>query len=75
MNNQSSNQGSGGVFIGLGILLIAMGTLFFVGQAVGLDLGRFGWPLFVIIPGLAATGAGLAAGGSTGERITPSGQP
>ena len=73
MTNQSNNQGLSGVFIGLGVLLIVMGVLFFVGQAVGFDLGPFGWPFFVIIPGLAVTGAGLAAGGPTGERITPLG--
>jgi hypothetical protein len=73
MNNQSSNQGLSGVFIGLGVLLIVVGALFFVGQAVGFDLGRFAWPFFVIIPGLAVTGAGLAIGGPSGERITPLG--
>src|SRR5829696_3997778 len=73
MNNQSSNQGLSGVFIGLGVLLIVMGVLFVVGQAAGFDLRRFGWPFFVIIPGLALSGVGLAAGGPTGERITPLG--
>jgi hypothetical protein len=73
MNNQSSNQGLGGIFIGLGVLLIVVGALFFVGQTVGIDLGRFGWPFFVIIPGLALSGVGLAVGGPTGERITPLG--
>jgi hypothetical protein len=73
MNSQSSNQGLSGVFIGLGVLLIVMGALFFFGQAVGFELGRFGWPFFVIIPGLALSGVGLAAGGSTGERVTPLG--
>ena len=73
MNNQSNNRGLSRVFIGLGVLLIVMGVLFFVGQAVGFDLGPFGWPFFVIIPGLALSGVGLAAGGPTGERITPLG--
>jgi hypothetical protein len=73
MNSQSSNQGLSGVFIGLGVLLIVLGALFFVGQAVGFDLGRFGWPFFVIIPGLALSGVGLAVGGPSGERITPLG--
>src|SRR5215211_7861750 len=50
-----------------------MGVLFFVRQAVGFDLGRFGWPFFVIIPGLAVSGVGLALGDPTGERITPLG--
>jgi hypothetical protein len=73
VNDQSSSQGLSGVFIGLGVLLIVLGALFFVGQAIGFDLGRFGWPFFVIVPGLAVSGAGLAVGGPTGERITPLG--
>lgn len=73
MNNQSNNQGLSGVFIGLGVLLIVLGALFFVGQAVGFDLGRVGWPFFVIIPGLAVSGVGLAVDDPTGERITPLG--
>jgi hypothetical protein len=47
-----------------------LGALFFVGQAAGFEPGRIGWPFFVIVPGLAVSGAGLAAGGTTGERIT-----
>jgi hypothetical protein len=73
MNDQGNNQGLSGVFIGLGVLLIVLGALFFAGQAAGFGLGRFEWPFFVIIPGLAVSGVGLAAGGTTGERITPLG--
>jgi hypothetical protein len=73
MNNQSNKQGLSGVFIGLGVLLMVLGALFLVVQAVGFDLGRFAWPFFVIVPGLAVFGAGLAAGGPTGERMTPIG--
>jgi hypothetical protein len=73
VTNQRNNRGSGGVFIGLGVLLIALGALFFVGQVVGFEVGRFGWPFFVIIPGVAVFGVGLAAGGVAGERITPLG--
>ena len=73
MNNESSNQGLSRVFMGLGVLLIVLGALFLAGQTLGFDLGRFGWPFFVIIPGLAISGVGLAVGGPTGERITPLG--
>jgi len=73
MNDQGDNQALSGVFIGLGVLLIVLGALFSVGQAAGFDLGRFEWPFFVIIPGLAVSGVGLAVGSPTGERITPLG--
>ena len=73
LNNQNEGRDTSGVFIGLGALLVVLGTLFFLGQAAGFDPGRFEWPFFVIIPGLAVSGVGLAAGGTTGERITPLG--
>jgi hypothetical protein len=65
MDNQTNNQGLSGVFIGLGVQLIVLGALFFVGQAAGFALGRVGWPFFVIIPGVAVSG--LVAGHPTGE--------
>jgi hypothetical protein len=58
-----NNQGLSGVFIGLGVLLMVLGALFVVVQAVGFDLGRFAWPFYVIVSGLAVLGAGLAATG------------
>jgi hypothetical protein len=70
MTNQGNNQRPGGILIGFGVLLIVLGALFFVGQAVGFDLGRFAWPFFVIVPGIVAIGFGLATEGLTGERIT-----
>ena len=73
MNDQSNNQGLSGVFIGLGVLLMLLGGLFLMVQAVGFDLGPLAWPFFVIVPGLAVFGAGLAIGDPTGERITPIG--
>lgn len=61
----------GGVI--LGIVLIALGSLLLVDRIVGIDLGRDGWPLFVIVPGVllfawglslpGREGAGLAVGG------------
>jgi hypothetical protein len=44
----------------LGIILIALGGFFLAGRVVGFDLGRFGWPLFVIVPGLLLFAAALA---------------
>jgi hypothetical protein len=73
MSNQSNNQGLSGVFIGLGVLLMVLGGLFLMVQAVGFDLGPLAWPFFIIVPGLAVFGAGLAIDGPSGERITPLG--
>jgi hypothetical protein len=53
----------------LGGLLVLVGLVVLLGQAVGLevDLGRVGWPWFVIVPGLGLLGLGLAAPGRPGE--------
>jgi hypothetical protein len=51
----------------LGGLLVLLGTLVLLGQALQLDLGRVGWPLFVILPGLGLLGLGLATHGRLGE--------
>jgi hypothetical protein len=48
----------GGVM--LGIVLIALGAFFLADRFVGFDLGQYGWPLFVIVPGLLLFAGGLA---------------
>jgi hypothetical protein len=51
----------------LGGLLLLLGVVVLLGQALDLELGRVGWPLFVIVPGLAVLGLGLAVAGRLGE--------
>jgi hypothetical protein len=51
----------------LGGLLVLLGIVVVLGQALDLNLGRVGWPFFVIVPGLALLGVGLAAPGRVGE--------
>jgi hypothetical protein len=51
----------------LGGLLLLLGIVVLLGQAFELDLGRVAWPVFVIAPGLALRGLGLAAAGRSGE--------
>src|SRR5207302_10552562 len=36
----------------LGGLLVLIGGIRLVGQFVHLDLGRYGWPFFIIVPGV-----------------------
>jgi len=38
-------------------VLVGLGVVFLLQQAVGFDLGRYGWPIFVILPGLALLAA------------------
>jgi hypothetical protein len=51
----------------LGGLLLLLGIVVGLGQALELDLGQVGWPFFVIVPGLGLLGVGLAASGRLGE--------
>src|SRR5258706_948536 len=48
----------GGVI--LGIILIALGGFFLAERVVGFDLGHYGWPFFVIVPGALLFAAALA---------------
>jgi len=43
-----------------GLLLILAGGAFLVSSVSGVDLGRWGWPVFVIAPGLVLLLVGLA---------------
>jgi len=54
-----SSPNRGGLI--LGAVLILLGLFLFAEQYFDFDLGRYGWPLFVIVPGLAILAIGLAA--------------
>ena len=56
----------------LGILLIAVGILFFIGQLLDINFGRlweFGWPLFIIAPGILLFVLALAVGEQAGGEL------
>ena len=53
-----------------GVVLVGLGVLFLVQQAFGIDVGHYGWPIFVILPGLAFLAAfALAPRGAAGLAI------
>ena len=65
-NNDATRRWRGGE-AALGGLLVLLGLVVLAGQAVDLEVGRVAWPLFVIVPGLALLGLGLASAGRPGE--------
>jgi hypothetical protein len=61
----------------LGVLLIAVGALLLAVNSFGLqlpfDLGRIGWPVFVIAPGVALLIIGLVTSGEAGVGLAVAG--
>ena len=57
----------------LGGLLVLIGVILLVGQFVHLDLGRYGWPFFIIVPGVALLVVALAGRGVIGEGLAIAG--
>jgi hypothetical protein len=58
-------SGSG---VALGVVLVVVGVFYLLVQIYGIDLSSFGWPLFVIIPGLTLLIVGFISLG-TGAAI------
>ena len=52
----------------LGAILVVLGALFLAGQLapVSFDVGHYGWPVVVILPGLAFLAFGLFLDGASG---------
>jgi hypothetical protein len=67
MDNDDAKRRWRGGETALGGLLVLLGILVLAGQAVDLEVGEVGWPVFVIVPGLALLGMGLTAAGRVGE--------
>jgi hypothetical protein len=57
----------------LGGLLVLIGAILLLGQFVHLDLGHYGWPFFIIVPGLALLVMALAGRGVIGEGLAIAG--
>lgn len=53
----------------LGALLLFIGALALVGRGVGVDVFDLGWPLFVVLPGLALFALAVSVGGAPGAAI------
>lgn len=65
------HRGSGGAAV-LGALLIVLGLIFLAGQLFEFDIGEFGWPFYVIGPGLALVVLGLTQRNGSGLTIAGS---
>jgi len=57
-DDRDRNREHGG--LAMGVLLIVLGVLVLAGEQFHIDWGRYGWPMFVIVPGVALLVLGLA---------------
>jgi hypothetical protein len=57
----------------IGGLLILIGAVLLIGNVVRIDLGRYGWPLFVIAPGILLIVLALTASGFVKEGLAIAG--
>ena len=53
----------------LGVLLVLAGLVLLLGQLVHIDLGHYGWPLFIIVPGVALLIVAISSRGFAGEGL------
>ena len=53
----------------LGGLLVLVGAILLAGQFVRVDVGHYGWPLFIIAPGIVILFLALTARGAVGEGL------
>ena len=58
------NRGQGGLAVGA--LLIVIGVLVLAGEEFNLDWSRYGWPMYVIVPGIVLLVLGLAVPNEAG---------
>jgi hypothetical protein len=57
----------------VGALLIVVGAMFLIARVAGVDVGRTGWPLFVILPGIVLFLVSFAVGGRAGSGFAVAG--
>src|SRR2546423_15670742 len=57
----------------LGGLLVLIGAILLIGQFVRIDIGHYGWPFFVIAPGVLLILGGLAARGAVSGGLATTG--
>jgi len=53
----------------VGGLLVLIGAILLAGQFLRVDIGHYGWPFFVIVPGLVILFVALAARGAVSEGL------
>jgi hypothetical protein len=68
---QGTDGGRNRGTLAVGLCLVLLGAFFLASEQFGVDLGRYGWPMFVIVPGvfLLLTGLAISHEGGLGAAI------
>jgi peptidoglycan/LPS O-acetylase OafA/YrhL len=69
MADSQATRRPGRPSIVLGGLLVLVGAVLLIGQLVHIDVGHYGWPFFVIAPGVLILFVALMARGALGEGL------
>jgi hypothetical protein len=67
--NPTNRRSSGDPGLVWGVLLVLAGFLFLVGRFAPTDFGQYGWPLFIIVPGVVMLVCGATIKGVPGLLI------
>ena len=73
MSNGSERRTPANVNIALGAILIVLGIVFILGQVFDVNLGRFLWPFFIIVPGALMLILALVSGSGAGQGLSIAG--
>jgi hypothetical protein len=69
MSEQTKTQFRRDLGAALGALLISLGVLFLAGQLFHVELGHWGWPFFIIVPGSVVLALGIAVNDQTSRPL------
>jgi hypothetical protein len=73
MSEQMKVQLQGNGNKAAGAILIVLGVLLLIGQWFRIDVGHWGWPLFIIVPGVVTLFIGSATEGQASRPLTIAG--
>jgi hypothetical protein len=69
MNNNAGSRAPLAINLALGGILIIVGVFFLLAELLGIRLGRFLWPFFVIVPGAFLFALGLTIQDREGSEV------
>ncbi len=69
MPGESKRLALGTRKIAVGVSLIVLGVVFLAGELLNINIWPFGWPIFILLPGMLILAFSLVTKGQTGEPL------